>query len=279
MHAAPHHALTVDVEEWFHVCGVNALSAPYWPSLPSRVVDNTRWLLDLFERTGTHATFFVLGYVAERYPRLVERIIRDGHEVGSHGHMHDRVYDLAPETFAADVDRSLAALAACGATRIRGFRAPEWSINDRSMWALEVLARRGFTFDSSMAPLRIIGNTAFPRSRHRRTTIAGDLIECPPAVARRFGQQIPFGGGWGLRMSQPERFLRDLDVRAEAGDSAVIWVHPWEIDDAPPHAPMPRAQRFAHYFRLSGFRSRFERIVSGGAFGPLGPLALEPAAA
>lgn len=273
MHAAGYHALTVDVEEWFHVCGVPSLSAAHWPSLPSRVVQTTQWLLDLCERTGTRATFFVLGYVAERHPTLVERIVRDGHEVASHGHMHERVYDLTPEAFGDDLDRSRHALQACGAPLIDGFRAPEWSINDRSLWALDVLASRGFRFDSSMAPLRIIGNPQYPTAVHTRRTSFGEVVECPPAVARRFGQQIPFGGGWGLRMSRPAHVVRALEARQRNGDRAVLWIHPWEIDDEPPQAAMPRPQRFAHYFRLDGFRARFEAILRSAAFGPLGPIA------
>src|SRR6186997_2069061 len=132
MPASSPNVLTVDVEEWFHICGVDgALSPEHWSSLPSRVVSTTDRLLDMLDRAGIRATFFVLGYVAEHHPQLVERIARAGHEIGSHGHMHDRVYTLTAETFAADLDRSLAALAACGVRDVHGFRAPEWSINDR----------------------------------------------------------------------------------------------------------------------------------------------------
>ena len=168
MSGTPRNVLTVDVEEWFHICGVGGALAPAnWPALPSRVEHTTNRLLDLLDRVGVRATFFVLGYVAERHPRLVERIALAGHEIGTHGHMHERVYELTPATFEEDLDRSLAALAACGVRTTRGFRAPEWSINDKSLWALQVLARKGFRYDSSMAPMRLVGNPGTAASRTR----------------------------------------------------------------------------------------------------------------
>jgi polysaccharide deacetylase family protein (PEP-CTERM system associated) len=274
MAGMPCHALTVDVEEWFHICGIGGPLAPaHWPSLESRVVANTTILLDLLDRCRVRATFFVLGYVAERHPDLVRRILAAGHEVGSHGQMHDRVYDLTPAAFEQDLDRSRTALAACGASDVRGFRAPEWSINDRSLWALDVLVNKGFAFDSSMAPMRIIGNPEYPQAVHRRDTKPGSIVECPPAVARRLGHLTPFGGGWGLRMSRPRAVLRALEQRARAGQWAVLWVHPWELDDEPPRIKLPMGKAFAHYAGLSGFRARFEAILRGMAFGPLGPLA------
>lgn len=264
-------AFTVDVEEWFHICGVGGALAPErWHALPSRVAENTDVLLDLLDRCGVRATFFVLGYVAERHPRLIGRIKAAGHEIGSHGHGHTRVYDLSREEFSDDLDRSLAALTSCEAGPIPGFRAPEWSINDRSLWALDVLASRGFVYDSSMAPLRMVGSVAYDQAIHRRITPSGAIVECPPSVARRAGQNIPFGGGWGLRMSQPRSVLRELEARNRAGSPAVLWIHPWELDDDPPRVRLPWRQWVAHYFRLAGFRSRLEEILRGAPFVPLG---------
>ena len=262
--------LTVDVEEWFHICGMGGPIAPdCWPQLASRVADNTRLLLDLLDRCGVRATFFVLGWVAERYPSIVQRIAAAGHEVGSHGFSHTRVYELTPEEFRQDLDRSVNAISACGIDRIVGFRAPEWSINDRSLWALDILTERGFTIDSSMAPLRIVGSDRFAQSLHRRRTPSGDIVECPPAVTRRLGQNVPFGGGWGLRRSSPSQVLSELARRNRAGTPAVLWVHPWELDDNPPRVSLPWGLWFAHYFRLSGFRARLETILRGTRFVPL----------
>lgn len=263
-------ALTVDVEEWFHMCGAGAsLDPSNWPRLPSRVERTTDTLLDLLDGLEIRATFFILGYVAETHPDLVARIQQAGHEIGSHGSRHQRVYELTPEKFGEDLDASRRALAGCGVPAVAAYRAPEWSINDRSLWALEVLAVRGIRVDSSMAPLRRVGRPDYPQTVHVRPTARGPLVECPPAVERRLGQLVPFGGGWGLRMSSPARVLREIDARNRRGESLVFWVHPWELDDDPPRVRVPLPLWFAHYFRLSGFRARLAEILSRGSFGSL----------
>jgi polysaccharide deacetylase family protein (PEP-CTERM system associated) len=263
--------LTVDLEEWFHICGVGgALAADQWDKLPSRVVANTRDLLALLDRSGARATFFVLGWVAERHPSLIAEIVQAGHEIGSHGHLHRRVYELTPESFGVDLDRSRAALAAAGVSSVRGFRAPEWSINDRSLWAMEVLADRQFRFDSSMAPLRIVGNPHYPQGPHTRSTAAGNLVEFPPLVDRRLGQNMPLGGGWGLRMTDPARVMKTIEACNRRGTPVALFVHPWEIDPDPPRVPLPWPRRFVHYFRLAGFKERLEDVLRRGTFAPMG---------
>jgi polysaccharide deacetylase family protein (PEP-CTERM system associated) len=271
------HALTVDVEDWFHICGAAApLDRHNWDSLPSRVERTTDDLLHLFDRASVTATFFVLGWVAERHPDLIVRIRQAGHEIGTHGWGHDRVYSLTADEFAADVDRSITAIDATGAPRPVMYRAPEWSINDRSLWALDVLAAGGFTIDSSMAPLQIVGSLAYRQDVHARATKSGRLTECPPAVRRRLAWNVPFGGGWGLRMMRPRAVLRELDARRRRGAPAVFWIHPWEIDPEPPRARLSAGQKFAHYFALAGFRDRLSQILLAGGsdiFGPLSAVA------
>jgi polysaccharide deacetylase family protein (PEP-CTERM system associated) len=212
----------------------------------------------------------VLGWVAERYPNLIEQIASAGHEIASHGQFHTPVYDLTPEAFAEELDRSVAALKAAGVASVRGFRAPQWSINDRSMWALDVLSRKGFAFDSSLAPLRIIGNPHYPWVPHTRSTAAGDLLEFPPLVERRFGEAFPLGGGWGLRMTAPYRVMKTMEARNRRGEPVALFVHPWEIDPDPPRVRLPLAKRFVHYFRLDGFASRLEVVLRGAEFAPMG---------
>lgn len=265
--------LTVDVEEWFHICGVGgALDPQHWDTLPSRVVENTVLLLDLLDRHQVRATFFVLGWVAERYPRLVQAISSGGHEIASHGHFHTPVYDLTADAFADELDRSVAALNAAGARNVRGFRAPQWSINDRSLWALDVLSRKGFLFDSSLAPLRIIGNPEYPWEPHTRPTLNGEILEFPPMVERRYGQNFPIGGGWGLRMTSPARVLTSIERRNREGSAVALFVHPWELDPEPPRIELPWAKQFVHYFRLEGFRSRLEGVLCGTQFAPMGEI-------
>ena len=263
--------LTVDVEEWFHACGVGGpLARGHWDALPSRVVATTRDLLHLLDSCGVRGTFFVLGWVAERHPALVAEIARAGHEIGSHGFSHTRVYELTPDEFSGDLERSVTVLRAAGAGNIRGFRAPEWSINGRSLWALDRLSSAGFEFDSSMAPMAIVGDPAYPQAPHARPTGSGTLLEFPPLVDKRFGQNMPIGLGWGLRMSAPARVLRTIERRNREGIPAALTVHPWEIDPDPPRVSLPPGKRFAHYFRLGGFRRRLEQMLRGATYAPMG---------
>ena len=198
-----------------------------------------------------------------------ERFGAAGHDIGSHGHLHTRVYELDAQAFVADLRRSIAALRAAGVERIDGFRAPEWSINDRSLWALECLVREGITLDASMAPVRIVGSVDYPRAPHVRHTPAGPIFEVPPLVVDRFGHAMPIGWGWGLRMTSPRRMLRTIESVNAAGLPAVLTVHPWEIDPEPPRVSLPPRLRFAHYFRLGGFRERLAALLPAGDFGAL----------
>jgi len=262
-------SLTVDVEEWFHICGVPQLQPETWTRLPSRVERTTRMLLDELDTAGIKGTFFIVGWIAERYPGLVGLILTAGHDVGSHSFWHRRVYDLDPASFAEDLDASVTTLVAAGTPAITAFRAPEWSINHRSEWALEVLVQRGFRADASMAPLRIVGDVSFPRRPHVRSTALGPIVEVPPLVADRFGQVMPMGWGWGLRMSSPSRVLKEIERANKLGTPAVLTIHPWELDPDPPRVPLPLGLRFAHYFRLDGFPGRLRTILRGASFGPL----------
>jgi polysaccharide deacetylase family protein (PEP-CTERM system associated) len=267
---SPRNVFTVDLEEWFHICGVGGPLAPeHWDTLPSRVDLTTRRVLDLLDRAHVSATFFVVGWVAERHPELISAVMAAGHAVGSHSFSHERAYDLGPERFAADLRASVATLRGLGAVEVRAFRAPEWSVNARSLWALDELAAQGFTIDTSMAPLKMVGDVRFPRYPHERKTSRGTLLEVPPLVADRFGQVMPIGWGWGLRMSSPRRVLRAIDAANRAGHPAVLTIHPWEIDPDPPRVRLPAGLRFAHYFRLGGFAERLRDILSGASFGPL----------
>jgi peptidoglycan-N-acetylglucosamine deacetylase len=262
--------LTIDVEEWFHICGVGGELAPErWDGLPSRVAFTTDLVLDLLDRCGVKATFFVLGWIAGRHPALVERITRAGHEVASHGWSHRRVYEMDPTAFDEELEATRRAIEAAGAPSPAGFRAPEWSITDRSLWALVVLARRGYRYDSSMTPLRLIGNPDYPKVPHVRETPSGSLLEVPPAVRRLLGHNIPFGGGWGLRVCRPATVLREIERRNRRGEPVTMFVHPWEIDPDPPRVRLPLALAFSHYFRLAGYRERLNDIISGAPFGPI----------
>ena len=269
--STPQNVFTVDLEEWFHICGAGAALAPeQWDRLPSRVEPTTERVLDLLDNAGVRATFFVVGWIAERYPRLVQRVRDAGHEIGSHGYSHQRAFDLGLDRFGDDLRASVRALKDTGVEDVRAFRAPEWSINERSLWALDVLASEGFSVDASMAPLRIVGDSRYPRYPHLRVRPAGPILEVPPLVADRFGQVMPMGWGWGLRMSSPRRVMEIVEAENRKGRPAVFTLHPWELDPDPPRVRLPAATYFAHYFRLGGFLGRLRDILRATDFGPIG---------
>jgi peptidoglycan-N-acetylglucosamine deacetylase len=153
------------------------------------------------------------------------------------------------------------------------FRAPEWSINERSLWALQTLVEEGMTVDASMAPVKLVGAVTFPRHPHQRQTSAGPITEVPPLVVDRFRQAMPIGWGWGLRMSSPRRVVRAIEAANRAGVPAVLTVHPWELDSDPPRVRLPARLQFAHYFRLDGFRERLHDVLRAVPFGCIGDLA------
>jgi polysaccharide deacetylase family protein (PEP-CTERM system associated) len=266
---------TVDLEEWFHICGAGgALAADRWDQLPSRVESTARTLLDMLDRARVPATWFVVGWVAERHPRLIEEIVAAGHDIGSHGYAHGRAYDLGPDIFRADLRASVRALHPIVAKPITAFRAPEWSIVDRSRFALTVLVEEGFTHDASMAPVKIVGDTSVPRHPHVRHTPAGAIIELPPLVADRFGQVMPLGWGWGLRMSSAHRVLRTMEVANRRDVPAVLTVHPWELDPDPPRVRLRAGLWFSHYFCLAGFRQRLQQVLKGATFGRIADISV-----
>lgn len=264
-----HNAFTVDVEEWFHICGVDALGPQAWSGLTSRVRETTRLVLDELDRAEVSATFLFVGWVAERYPDLVTEVLDAGHRIGCHSYWHRHVHHLTPAEFDADVKSAVDVLRRSGAPAVEAFRAPEWSIRADMPWAFETLARHGVRIDSSLAPVRVVGDPEGPRGPYLRETPAGGILEVPPLVTDRFGQVMPIGWGWALRMSSPRRILRAIDDANRRGHPAVLTIHPWEIDPDPPRVSLPWRLRFAHYFRLEGFAGRLRTVLREGRFAPL----------
>lgn len=189
---------TVDVEDWFHVCGIGEM-----PSVqPDQwlVSETTLHLLDLFDELGIRGTFFMLGSVAAARPDLASRIAARGHEVASHGYSHKLVYELTPEQFHEEIIRTSDLIAGQTGIAPVGFRAPQWSLGERTPWAFEILAREGYLYDSSCTPLKFIGNPNGPVEPYRLSTSTGSLWEIPPLVTPTLIGNLPCGGGWGLRL-------------------------------------------------------------------------------
>lgn len=258
-------AMTVDVEDYFHVSAfANIVTRDDWNRYESRVVRNTDRLLALFSEARVHGTFFVLGWVAERFPGLVKRIHADGHELASHSYDHGLVYDKTPDTFRADLRRAQAALAEATGTVVTGYRAPSYSVTRRSLWALEVLAEEGYRFDSSIYPIRHdrYGIPDWARHIHKVRTAAGDLWELPGSTVRWSGINLPMGGGGYFRLL-PYGWTRwgIANLNRKEQRPAVFYIHPWEIDPDQPRLGGSALSRFRHYRNLDRTEQRLQALL------------------
>ncbi len=254
--------LTVDVEDWFHICGVeDRIPQSSWPQLESRVRQNTLTILDILGKKGVRATFFVLGYVAEQYPDLIKGIQSAGHEIGAHGYAHRRVYTMTPGAFREDLKRTAAIVSEITRCPIKGYRAPVWSIRDDSLWALDILQEEGFAYDSSMAPLSIIGNPDYRKVPHKLVLAKGSLWEFPPLVAATPVVNLPLGGGWGLRIFPYSLIRSAIRHLNNQGQPAVIFLHPREFDSAPPRIRLPLVMRFVLSAGIKTTRQRLACLL------------------
>jgi polysaccharide deacetylase family protein (PEP-CTERM system associated) len=256
--------LSVDVEEWFQVGAFERVIAKAdWDGLDSRVAYNTGKVLDLFGETGVKATFFTLGWVAERNPALIRRIADEGHEVASHGWDHDRVFTMTADAFRADLERARIALEDASGQRVTGYRAPSFSIDQRTPWAHQILAEQGYAYSSSVAPLvhDHYGWADAPKYAYR--PVAGsELIELPITLADVAGRKITTGGGF-FRLF-PAAITDRAVARANRDEHrpAVFYFHPWEVDpDQPRVARAPLKSRLRHYSRLGAMAGKLRGLV------------------
>ena len=268
--------MTVDVEDYFHVSAFqDIVPRSSWDGRESRVVRNTERLLELFEQRGVAATFFVLGWVAERHPSLVRQIAQAGHELASHGYGHRLIYEQSPTEFREDLRKSRAAIGAAAGVSVTGYRAPSFSITPRSLWALDVIREEGFDYDASVYPIRHdrYGLPSSPRHFHALERAAGTLWECPGSTVEVAGVNLPIGGGGYFRLL-PYAWTKwgISKVNTEEGRSAVFYIHPWEIDPDQPRIPASRMNRFRHYTNLDRTEARLKRLLADFRFAPLGEL-------
>jgi polysaccharide deacetylase family protein (PEP-CTERM system associated) len=266
-------ALSVDVEDWFHVGAFeNVISRDDWRSLECRVERNTDALLQMFDDAGIKATFFTLGWVAERYPQLMQRIAAEGHELGNHGSEHDRVFTLTPEQFSADILRARKAIEDASGALVSGYRAPSFSIDQRTPWAHEVLAEQGYAYSSSVAPVKHdhYGWAEAPRFAFRPVS-GSDLIEIPVTTAVFAGKRLAAGGGGFFRLL-PYGFSKWAvrQVNGEDKRPAIIYFHPWEIDpDQPRVANAPIKSKLRHYTKLKAMVPKLQRFMADFQWGRL----------
>jgi polysaccharide deacetylase family protein (PEP-CTERM system associated) len=259
-------ALTVDVEEYFHATEVqNFVGQKSRPAFPSRIEFQLHKTLNLLANKNVTATFLVLGWIAEHYPKLVREIAAAGHEIGCHSHLHRLVYDLTPEEFRADTLRAVQAIEdACG-VKPRIYRAPSYSITRKSMWALELLIECGFSYDSSIFPISHdrYGIPGFDRRPHLITTPSGSLLEIPVATVALARQNVlPIGGGGYLRLL-PYRYF-SAGIRRTNHDEKLpvcIYFHPWELDPEQERLPLGLISRLRTYSGLAGMQKKIERLI------------------
>ncbi|WP_206028765.1 XrtA system polysaccharide deacetylase [Thalassoroseus pseudoceratinae] len=269
---------TVDVEDYFQVTGfADRIRATEWDHFESRVVENTHRMLRLLHTNHTRATFFILGWVADKFPQLVRDIRDDGHELACHGYWHRLIYNLTPEEFRQDLRQSKAAIAKAAGIEVRAFRAPSFSITKATPWALDVLMEEGYEIDSSIFPTRH-DRYGIPDANPAPHRIENDnsktLWEVPPSVAKLGKLNLPAAGGGYFRLF-PERVSATLQrhVVSRGRRPLVFYIHPWEIDPDQPRLQGRWSSRFRHYHNLHRTVGRLERMLKSLPFGTIGDLA------
>lgn len=269
-------ALTIDLEDYYHVSAFSEqIPVDQWSSAASRIERNTELLLDLLDSAGCKATFFTLGWVAEQHPQVVRQVAERGHEIACHSLRHRTVYKMTREEFRDDTLSAKSLLEDCSGTRVVGYRAPSFSITEKSLWALEVLAELGFTFDSSIFPVAHpnYGIPNFARDPRRVQTPSGPIVEFPMTILEFAGFRSPFGGGAYLRFLPywytrwGVRFLNSTE-----GRPVCVYLHPWELDPDQPRMSGRLTSRIRHYIGLRKTPAKFAQLIHDFEFGTLGSM-------
>jgi polysaccharide deacetylase family protein (PEP-CTERM system associated) len=259
-------AMTVDVEDYFHVAALaKSIDRARWDDMEYRVEANTRRLLNLFELSNIKATFFVLGWVARRSPELIKEIHRRGHEVASHGMSHKLVFNQTPEEFFTETRDSKTMLEDIIGERVEGYRASTYSITRRSLWALDTLCDLGFVYDSSIFPIKhdVYGIPDAPQSPARiRAPNGKTIVEFPMSTSKLMGIRIPVSGGGYFRLLPYAVTRAGLEKLNQAGRPFVFYLHPWEVDPGQPRIKTSALSTFRHYTNLSRCETRLKTLIS-----------------
>lgn len=269
-------AITVDVEDWFQVSVLRKqIDFKDWDKQQSRIVPNICKILKTFEEYQVKGTFFVLGWIAEKYPEIVLTIKKYGHEIGSHSYAHKIIYEHSKGEFIEDLEKSIAILEHITQERIRYYRAPSFAITKQSLWALEALSERGILYDSSIFPIKhdLYGMPTMPRFPFLIKFSNGKkLIEYPMSTLQLFGENIPFSGGGYLRLL-PYWFVKKAIRRINrTGKPAIIYFHPWELDPHQPRLRLNAISRFRHYSNLEDTETKIRALLSEFRFSSLGQI-------
>jgi polysaccharide deacetylase family protein (PEP-CTERM system associated) len=269
-------AMSVDVEDYFHVSVFDGIvPRTQWAQMESRVCANTTRLLDLFAEFNVRSTFFVLGWVAERYPELVKSIADGGHEIASHGYAHRLIYDQTPAAFREDVRKAKRLLEDASGCAVLGYRAPSYSITPRSLWALDILIEEGYGYDSSIFPIRHdrYGIPVSPRDPFPIERDGGTLMEVPGSTVRVGPLNLPIAGGGYFRLL-PYQWTRWGIARLNTVEqqAAVFYIHPWEIDPEQPRLHAGWLGRLRHYRNLDQTEARLRALLTDFRFSTVGSL-------
>ena len=265
-------ALSIDLEDYYHVSAFESVNRDNWSSYSSRVVQNTQRVFELLDEVDCKATFFALGWVAESYPGLIREIANRGHEVACHSDKHQRVFEMTPTEFREDTRVARNRLQDASGAAIIGYRAPSFSITRNSLWALEILAELGFRYDSSIFPVLHpnYGMPRGPRTPFRVETNHGAIVEFPMPTLEFAGSRAPFGGGAYLRLL-PYWYtrwgMRYLNERE--GQPTCVYIHPWEIDPEQPRMEGSLTARLRHYLGLGSTEAKLRCLLRDFEFAPL----------
>lgn len=270
-------ALTIDVEDYFQVNAfAGRICQEQWSSYSLRVDGNTRRILDMLDSYGISATFFILGWVAERLPALTKEIHRRGHEIACHGYGHELVYAIGPERFRSDIRRSKMLLEDQCGVRVNGYRAPSYSITKQSLWALDILVEEGFNYDSSIFPVMhdTYGIPDAERFPHTIQTRGGSLVEFPlttlPFQLAWKKMRLPIAGGGYLRLLPVGIIRRGIEkINQIEKQPAVLYFHPWEIDPEQPRIKSGMKSRFRHYLNLDKTEGKLKHLFDRFRFAPM----------
>lgn len=269
-------ALTIDLEDYFHVTAfADRMDVDGWDACASRLERNAQRTLDLLDSAGRRATFFVLGWVAERYPQVVTEIAARGHEIACHSHQHRLVYEMTPEEFREDTHRAKAVLEDVTGKPVLGYRAPSFSITQDSLWAFEILAELGFTYDSSIFPVRHAnyGMRKSPRFPFLVRTPPGSMVEFPMSTLALRDWRSPLAGGAYLRFL-PYWYTRwgIRYINQQESQPVCVYLHPWELDPDQPRLQGSLTARLRHYLGLRGMEGKLRSLLRDFEFSPLGSL-------
>lgn len=261
-----YNALTIDVEDYYHVEAFQrVIRREDWHRYEPRIYNSTLKILDLLARHGIQATFFILGWVAEQTPGIVKEIQAAGHDIASHGYAHQIIYEQTPDEFANDLRRSLEILEDITGAKVLGYRAPCFSVTKRSLWAIEIMQSFGLAYDSSVFPILhdIYGIPDAPRHPYQ---IAEGFWEFPMSTVQVFGKNIPIGGGGYLRIF-PYWWTRwGIRKANSAGQPAIVYLHPWELDPGHPRIKTSPLNHFRHYINLEKTESRLDALCKDFKF-------------